>query len=173
VRSILLSLTAAFALTAAAPALAHDDHVPSRLLALDVGRFVYSLAQPSNTVLVPLELEFGLFDWLSIYGATRLAVTSGAVSLGLGVGARFYLIHGPAIRGLWVGPEVSVLQAVGTPTGVTAATTSLNLSGAAGWNFLLGDWLVLSPGVYLGVAGLGSSTPVFDWSPRLVAGVAF
>jgi hypothetical protein len=174
VRFRFLTLTTVLALTTAAPAFADDEgSVPSKVLALDVGRFVYSIVQPGNTVLVPLELEFGVLDWLSIYGAPRLAVTQGAVALGLGVGVRFYLIHTPAIRGLWVGPEVSVLQALGTPSGVTASATALNVSGGAGWNFVLGNWLVLSPGVYLGVGGLGTPTPVFAWSPRLVAGVGF
>jgi hypothetical protein len=64
-----------------------------------------------------------------------------------------------------------VLYGRATPTAVSA-TTGFNVGGTIGWNFLLGSF-VLSPGAYLGVANVGATTAAFDWSPRIMAGLAF
>lgn len=158
---------AGFAATAHA-----QENPPGRMVSLDVGRFVYSLVQPSNAVLIPLEFEGAVSSTTTIFVAPRLAIRSGSIGMGLGVGARFYFFNGPALSGLWAGPELGLLYGAATPS-TLSATWALSLGGAAGYNFIVGRSLILSLGVNMGVVGVGGSSVLFDFSPRLVLGYAF
>ncbi|MDQ3264211.1 MAG: hypothetical protein M3Y59_11200 [Myxococcota bacterium] len=149
-----------------------QESIPGRMVSLDVGRFVYSLVQPSTAVLIPLEFEGAVSSTVSIFAAPRLAIRSGSIGLGLGVGARFYFFQGPALSGLWAGPELGILYGAATPS-TLSATWALSLGGAAGYNFIFGRSLILSLGINIGVVGVGSSSLLFDLSPRLVVGYAF
>ncbi len=149
-----------------------QESIPGRMVSLDVGRFVYSLVQPSNVVLIPLEFEGAVSQTVTIFAAPRLAIRSGSVGLGLGVGARFYFFNAPALSGLWAGPELGILYGAATPD-TLSATWAFSLGGAAGYNFIVGRSLILSLGVNMGVVGVGSSSVLFDFSPRLVVGYAF
>ena len=162
-----------FAVLLAAPSSARaDDGSPGHMLSLDVGRFVYSLARQNNAIVLPLEFEGAVDHMVSLFMAPRLVVHEGAVGLGLGVGIRFYLLAGPALRGLWLGPEVGVLYATANESSIVA-NIALSLGGSVGYNILLGQSLMLSPGINFGVIGVGGRAAVIDFSPRLVLGYAF
>lgn len=154
-------------------AAAHAQETPhGRMVSLDVGRFVYSLVPPSSFVLLPLEFEGAISSTVSIFAAPRLAIRTGSVGFGLGLGARIYFWNGPALSGLWAGPELGILYGAATPSTISA-TWALSLGGTLGYNFMLGRSLVVSPGVNVGIVGVGTTTIMFELSPRLVLGYAF
>jgi hypothetical protein len=145
---------------------------PGRMVSLDVGHFIYSLVPPSSSVVIPLEFEGAISPMVSLFVAPRLAIGSGVMGFGLSAGARFYLLNGPAVSGLWLGPEFGILYGATTPSSISG-NWAFSLGAGLGYNFIVGNSLVISPGVRVGIGGLGSSTLVLDFSPRLVLGYAF
>lgn len=142
------------------------------MLSVDVGHFIYSLIPPSNAVIVPIEYEGAVGEVVSLFIAPRLAFNSSGLGYGVGVGARFYVLNGPALTGLWFGPELGVLYGAANSTSANA-TVAFSAGAGLGYNLLLGEWLMLSPGINFGFVGLGGSTIAVAFSPRLVLGYAF
>ncbi len=168
-----LALTMSFVLIGATNARAEGVAArPSSMVSLDVGRLVFSMIPPRTTVIVPLEFESAIGGITTLFVAPRLAFRSGAVGFGISLGIRFYVLNGPPMSGLWMGPEVGALYGATTSSGVSAAL-AFNVGGGIGYNFVIDDTVVLSPGVNFGVVGLGASTLAFEFSPRLVLGLAF
>lgn len=167
-----LDLFALFAVLCVSTQARASEPSPQHMLSVDVGRLVWSLIPPRSTLVVPLEYEGAVGEVVSLFVAPRLAFNANGVGLGLGVGARFYILNGPALTGLWLGPELGVLY--GSVNSSTASATIAFSAGAGlGYNLLLGKSLMLSPGINFGFVGLGSSTVLVDYSPRLVLGYAF
>lgn len=109
---------------------------------------------------IAVEYEMALSDNLSfnvtpafVYFSNSLA---SAVSFGVSVGARYFLLNGPALNGLWVGADLGVAYAVASAGGQSAGALGASVTPMVGYNILFGSFY-FSPGVgaSVGLGGVG------------------